>query len=103
MGGAEAGDKVKCLDLSLDGIDDLLLSVTDVHAPQSRHTIQNGCSVFKKVMDSFGLDEDARVLSEVDVVGEGHPVVVVGDVLAEGTKRLLLHVRWDTPEIDTSP
>lgn len=103
VGSAEGGGIVHLLHLVLDGIDDLSLSVACVHAPQTRHAIKDGGSVFQEVVDTLGSVEDTRVLPEVDVVGEGHPEIVIGDSSTERAQRRHLRALGNTPEIRSGP
>lgn len=86
--GVEAGGEVELGSLILDGFNDLLLTVTGVHTPQTRHTIQDRGAILQVVMNALGGVKDfLRILFETLVVGERHPELVV-DLRAHSSRRL---------------
>src|SRR5207253_3672020 len=61
------------LELARDRLDDLPPAVTGVHAPQSRHRIEDLTPLGRPVVHAARLREQSRLRLELTVGGEGHP------------------------------
>jgi hypothetical protein len=62
--------------LALDRLDDLAAAVAQARAPQARQPVEDLAAAIVGVVRALGGDDHARVLLELAIAGEGHPVGV---------------------------
>jgi hypothetical protein len=73
MAHLKRGDEVKLGCLGLDRLDDALLSMSGIDAPEPGHTVENASSVRLDIMHALGRNEQARLCLERPIGRHGQP------------------------------
>ena len=74
MAGLERPGIFELGDLRLHSFDDLGMAVAGIDAPQSGGAVEDLAAVMAGVMHTLGGDKQARLLLEMAVAGERHPM-----------------------------